>query len=49
MKENIRITDEGKIEIIKMKKVFSVLTTVPNNEDIFDCKDLSKGHEIGTQ
>lgn len=35
MKENIRISADGKIEIIKMKKKFSLLTAEHNGKDIF--------------
>lgn len=35
MKENIRISVDGKIEMIKMKKKFSILTAEYNGEDIF--------------
>ena len=42
MKENIRITSDGKIEIIKMKKKFFILTAEPNNEDIFDWSHVDK-------
>jgi len=36
MKENIKITADGKVEIIKMKKKFSQLTAQHNGKDIFD-------------
>lgn len=36
LKENIRVTDDNKIEIIKAKKKISLLTTTSNNKDIFD-------------
>ena len=35
MKENIRISADGKIEIIKMKKKFSILQAEDNGKDIF--------------
>jgi|GEM_PF-1427696 len=35
MKENIRISADGKIEMIKMKKKFSILTAEHNGKDIF--------------
>ena len=36
MKENFRISADGKIESIKMKKKFSMLTAQHNGKDIFD-------------
>ena len=36
MKETIRITTDGKIEMIKMKKKFSMLTAKPNGKTILD-------------
>ncbi len=42
MKENIRITTDGKIEIIKMKKKFSMLTAQHNGKDIFDGSHTDK-------
>lgn len=36
LKENIRVTDDNKIEIIKAKKKISLLVSNPNNKDIFD-------------
>jgi hypothetical protein len=36
MKENIKITADGKVEMIKMKKKFSQLTAQHNGKDIFD-------------
>lgn len=36
MKENIRITTDGKIEIIKMKKKFSLLTAQHDGNNVFD-------------
>jgi hypothetical protein len=35
MKENIIISADGKIEIIKMKKKFSILTAEHNGIDVF--------------
>jgi hypothetical protein len=35
MKKNIKVTADGKIEIIKMKKKFSMLTAEHNGKDIF--------------
>jgi hypothetical protein len=36
MKANIRISADGKIEMIKMKKKFSMLTAQDNDNDVFD-------------
>jgi len=36
LKENIRISADGKIEMIKMKKKFSMLTAQHNGKDVFD-------------
>lgn len=36
MKENIKITDDGKIEIIKMHKKFSILSTEPDGRRILN-------------
>ncbi|AHB40877.1 hypothetical protein P148_SR1C00001G0062 [candidate division SR1 bacterium RAAC1_SR1_1] len=36
MKDNIRVTTDGKVEMIKMKKKFSALTAKHNGKDIFD-------------
>ncbi len=35
MKENIKISADGKIEMVKMKKKFSILTAEHNGKDIF--------------
>lgn len=47
MKDNIRITTDGKIEIIKMKKKFSPLTAKPNGDDIFDGSHIDKWGNTG--
>lgn len=47
MEDNIRVTADGKIEIIKMKKKFSALTAKHNGEDIFDGGHVDKNLNIG--
>ncbi len=47
MKENIRITADGKIEIIKMKKKFSILTAQHDGIDIFTWSHVDKNRRTG--
>lgn len=47
MKENIKITWDEKIEIVKMKKKFSVLTGTHNLKNIFDGSDGDKAWNTG--
>lgn len=42
MEENIKITDDGKIEIIKMKKKFSLLAAEQNGKDIVDGNHIER-------
>ena len=47
MKENIAITADGKIEIIKMHKKFSLLVATPNDKDILDGSHKDKNGKTG--
>lgn len=47
MKENIKVTTDWKIEIIKMKKKFSILTAQHNGKDIFDGDHKDKDENTG--
>jgi|GEM_PF-4845827 len=47
MKENIAITSDGKIEVIKMHKKFSLLTATPNDKDILDGSYKDKNGKTG--
>jgi hypothetical protein len=47
MKENIRISADGKIEIIKMKKKFSILIAEHNGKDIFKGEHEDKNGNKG--
>jgi len=49
MQENISITDDGKIGIIKMNKKFSILTAKANNIDIFDGSYKDRNGDTGIQ
>ncbi len=47
MRENIRIANDGKIEIIKMKKKFSLLTAEPNHNDLLSWDYVDKNWNTG--
>lgn len=47
MKENIKITADGKVEIIKMKKKFSPLIAKHNGKDIFDGSHVDQNWNTG--
>ncbi|HCB51318.1 TPA: hypothetical protein DEP21_01930 [Patescibacteria group bacterium] len=47
MKKNIKVTADGKIEVVAMKKKFSVLTATPNNQDIFEGSHQDKNGNTG--
>lgn len=47
MKENIKITADGKVEMIKMKKKFSQLTAQHNGKDIFDGSHVDQNWNTG--
>ena len=49
MKENVKITADGKIEIIKMKKKFSILTAQHNGKDVFDGSHKDKNDKTGVK
>lgn len=46
MKENIRITEDGKVEVIKMKKSFSLLNVKPNGRDFIDGSHVDKNGNV---
>lgn len=47
MKKNIKITADGKIEMIALKKKFSVLEAKDNGKDIFHWEYVDKYHKKG--
>jgi hypothetical protein len=47
MKENIKISADGKIEMIKMKKKFSILQAEHNGKDIFKGEHTDKNGDKG--
>lgn len=49
MKENIKISADGKIEMIKMKKKFSILTAEHDGKNIFKWEYTDKSGKIGTK
>ncbi len=49
MKENIKITADWKVEMIKMKKKFSQLTAQHNGKDIFDGSHVDQNWNTGAK